>query len=197
MDTKDLLKTALNSLYTHPELKEALEDSFEKNKMNLNILSPLSRLHQTIDNLTTGALIIAISAYFWSLLALTSIGLFGLRLSPYFVFYLIIFSSIFFFISLLIKGTISAAISFLEKGILKNFDISNSEEYLSNYNNNGEQLFRTATNDAYTSIPQDQLNLIKIDRKLIDLNFQANGLITELTNKRSNSKVFIQLAIVG
>jgi len=197
MNTSNLLKMALETIYKYPELQNTLSKTSERNKLILKILRPLSYFYSYISNLTSGTLVIALVAYTWSVLALISVGLFGLRLSPYFLIYLIVISSSVFFFTLLIKLSISLVLSFLEKQILKEFKISNTEKYQGNYIANGEKYFKTISNNSYLSIPENQLSSIQLDRKLLGLNFQANGLITELISKKSNNTIFLQLEIIN
>ena len=197
MNTNNLLKMALETIYKYPELQNTLSKTSERNKLNLKILQPLSYFYNFISNLTSGTLVIAVIAYAWSMLALISVGLFDFRLSPYFLIYLIILSSAVFLITLLIKMSTSLILGFLEKQVLKEFKISNTEKYLGNYISNGEKYFKTISNDSYLSIPESQLSSIQLDRKLLDLNFQANGLITELISKKSNNTIFLQLEIIN
>lgn len=197
MNTNDLLKIALESIYKHPQLQIALEKGPERNKKCLKIMRPLSHFYKSINDLATGTLILAIITYFWSILALISVGLFGMRLSPFFLIDLILITSLVFMSVLLIKVISFILLNLMEKQILKEFKISNTEKYQGDYIANGEKYFKTIPNNSYRGIPENKLNSVKLDRKGLDMNIQASGLITELISKQSNNKIFLQLELIN
>lgn len=192
MDTKQLLKSLLESLYKYPTLQQTLSSNSENNKNSLALLKPLSYVFNKIKALSSKTLIFALAVYAWSLLVLISIGLFSLRISPYFSFYLIIFSSLLFLLVWIAQALLYGIMFILERRILKDFKVYKTEEYISNYISDGEKHFNILNKREYKDIPENLLNLIKMDGKTLSSDFQSKGLITEIVNVSSNNIIYLQ-----
>ncbi|WP_119318543.1 hypothetical protein [Companilactobacillus formosensis] len=192
MDTKQLLKLLLESLYKYPILQQTLSNNSENNKKSLASLKPLSYAFNKIKALSAKTLIFALVVYAWSLLVLISIGLFSLRISPYFSFYLILFSSLLFLLIWIVQTLLYGIMFILERRILKDFKVYKTEEYISNYISDGEKHFNILNKKEYKDIPENLLNLIKMDDRILSSDFQSKGLITEIVNVNSNNIIYLQ-----
>lgn len=195
MDTKNLLKIALQSLYKYPELQSALSKNSENSKNKLKIIKPLSKFLHLMNKLCMGTFFIAATSFIWGLLGLISIGLFQMIMNPYFLLYLIFLSALLFIINLFISMTTFVVLNLLNNSVLKEFYISSSEEYLGNYPTDNEVFFNLLSTNQYFGVPQTQLSSITMDRTSIEYDFQSNGFLTEITNKKSNNKIILQLQI--
>lgn len=192
MDTKQLLKLLLESLYKYPILQQTLSNNSENNKKSLASLKSLSYAFNKIKALSAKTLIFALVVYAWSLLVLISIGLFSLRISPYFSFYLILFSSLLFLLIWIVQTLLYGIMFILERRILKDFKVYKTEEYISNYISDGEKHFNILNKKEYKDIPENLLNLIKMDDRILSSDFQSKGLITEIVNVNSNNIIYLQ-----
>lgn len=195
MDTKNLLKIALQSLYKYPELQSALSKNSENSKNKLKIIKPLSKFLHLMNKLCMGTFFIAATSFIWGLLGLISIGLFQMIMNPYFLLYLIFLSALLFIVNLFISMTTFVVLNLLNNSVLKEFYISSSEEYLGNYPTDNEVFFNLLSTNQYFGVPQTQLSSITMDRTSIEYDFQSNGFLTEITNKKSNNKIILQLQI--
>lgn len=192
----NVFKSALNSLYMYDEFKDFLIDDDGQNKVKLETISRLSKMHAKIAFFNGVIFLFDIALFTSSGVSIFIVNNFlQFNISTKFFYTLngmAIGLLIFIF---LIRCVVNEIIQMLAKSVLSGYRIKSDSGYTSYYGE-GEKLY-FLINDSYLDVPLSSIKVrLRKSRIMLDKSFTENGKLARVVNRNTKNEFSILLKVV-
>lgn len=193
----NVFKLALNSLYMYGDFKDFLINDNSQNKVKLELISRLSKMHSNIALFNGVIFLFDIALFVTSGVAIFFTNIFmQVTISPKFFYTLNGLAIGLLIVIFLIRCIVNKVIQILVERILTNYQIKSDKGYTSYYGEGNNLYF--LINDNYIDVPLSSIKvLIRKSRMMLDKSFSDNGKLAKIVSQNTNKEFVIQLKVIG
>lgn len=193
----NVFKLALNSLYMYGDFKDFLINDNSQNKVKLELISRLSKMHSNIALFNGVIFLFDIALFVTSGVAIFFTNIFmQVTISPKFFYTLNGLAIGLLIVIFLIRCIVNKVIQILVERILTNYQIKSDKGYTSYYGEGNNLYF--LINDDYIDVPLSSIKvLIRKSRMMLDKSFSGNGKLAKIVSQNTNKEFVIQLKVIG